>query len=251
VSPSDLLAKYPVDAVRSYIISNFTVDSDFNFSESALVRHHDSVLLADLGNLVNRTFGLIHKYCPEENQETIVPNEKATQLFDLKTVVADMDDAMNSFKLNVYHEKVFGLVTLLNTYVNDTCIWSILNPKNPDDRRTLLNTYDLSIIVNPDVKRTEKDRHIVLKTLIEGLYIIAHFLVPIMPNTASKIAGYLGTQLNGNISELNWSAFNPGFVIPNGNTLLFEMLNKESAEARKLTNMKKKTVSDQKKQKPV
>jgi methionyl-tRNA synthetase len=57
VSPTDLISKYPASAIRYYLLRE-NVLSDVNFSEQSLVRCHDSDLLANLGNLVHRTFSM-------------------------------------------------------------------------------------------------------------------------------------------------------------------------------------------------
>jgi methionyl-tRNA synthetase len=230
VSPDDLIKKYPVDAIRSYLIHNFSLENDFHFCEKSLVLHHDSILLSSLGNLVNRTFGLVHKY-----SQSRVPKESAEHIFSVTDLLLSLDQSMDCFKLNVYSEKIFNMITLLNTYVNDTCIWQICNEKYPDD------------------KRTESNRQSIIRTLIEGIYIVGCFIAPIIPNTSQKICTFLNKPTTITIKDLfdekgeSWNVFNVFNVLNVFNTssneflkestILYTMLDNTAAEARKVKHI--------------
>ena len=57
----DILARYPVDAVRYYISVAGPETSDADFTWSEFVRHNNEELAASWGNLVNRVANLMHK----------------------------------------------------------------------------------------------------------------------------------------------------------------------------------------------
>lgn len=217
VDPVDLVKKYPVDAIRYYLIQDFNRENDFRFSESTLVRHHDSNLLANLGNFVNRVFGLFHKY-----SNGIVPNRQyaikdGKYLFDVNDTVKQLGEYIKQFELGLYADKVFELLTQCNTYVNDTCIWEIGNEKYNDSR-------------------TEQTRQGIILTLLESVHIIAHLLYPIIPSTSEKMLGFLNRPRK-RLSELEWGMLPK---IPKCQTKLFQVLNQEASQQRMKKNMNKR-----------
>lgn len=228
VSPTSLLEKYPTDAIRSYFINNFGLENDFHFSEKALTVHHDSVLLSSLGNLVNRIFGLVHRYSGGK-----VPIESAQYppLFDPHDTNNMIDNEMKLFKLQAYADIVNSLVAKLNTFVNDTRIWEICNKDYPND------------------DRPESVRFSIIRTLLEGLYITIHYAQPIVPNTVDKICGYLGMELLDDIAKLTWNNLKEGHQFVKQNTILFNILDKEAqARRQQKKNIKKKNKQKQAKQ---
>lgn len=132
--------------------------NDINFSEQQLVRSHDSELLEIFGNLVNRVLCMFHKYC-----NSTIPDCIPEPLFNIQGIVNVLENAMANFQIHVYIETVMALAAHVNKYVNDTKIWDV--GKNGD-------------------VRTEKDRQIVLRTLLESFYVLGHFMYPIIPVSA-------------------------------------------------------------------
>lgn len=215
VDPNYLIGRYPLDAIRYYLIQDFNPDGDFNFNEETLKRHHDSNLLGNLGNFVNRTFGLFHKY-----SKGIVPGVPVTVLFDLKKIIGELDNLMANFKLQLYCDKVFALLTQLNTYINETRIWEICNEKYPEDQRT------------------EQHRQEVIRALWESMNFIAHFLHPIIPDSAAKLLKYMDEPLMS-LDNLGWGMIYASKEIKKQDTKLFSILDTEAAEKRKQKNVKK------------
>jgi len=211
IDPNYLIDKYPLAAIRYYLISNLNYGSDMNFSESELIRSHDNELLEIYGNCVNRVFGLVHKYWNSKiNYYTL--SENRTEPFDLNKVRTELENAMNEFKLQEYVNTVMNLVKNLNKYINDTHIWNI----NIDDNN---------------------NRDELLAVFIEALYILTHFLYPIILNVCNKVFEFLGTDMV-KVSELNWNNIEPGTIIPK-KTILFEIIDTAAANERKNKNKRK------------
>ena len=214
VDPNYLLNKYPLCAIRYYLISGLNYGFDMNFSETDLVRSHDHELLEIYGNCVNRVFGLVHKYSKSEIPCYVLHDG----YFHLDETRKLLDNLMEQVKLQEYIKSVMGLVRYLNCYINDTHIWTIGNKKYPDDTRTNM------------------DREKVIKILLEGLYIVTHFLYPVIPDVCNKVYGFLGVDPVA-LSELNWDNL-PHQKITKQETKLFWIIDKEEYENRKKKNMK-------------
>jgi len=225
VDPMQLLNMYGETAVRYYLINNFVPGEDFNFSEMSLVRQHDSVLLQNLGNYVSRVFSMASKYYNSKVPEFYLSEDDRVIPFNIEQSILKLDSLISEFRLQHYSEHVFGLITILNTLITETAIWQIENPNHPNDTR--------------DVKYRDS----VLRTLLEGIYIIAHFLEPIVPTITAKMLSYLRMSPKKDVNELNvkWDNLNPGHYIDSSPEKLFTALNVESSNEKMLRNMKRRT----------
>jgi methionyl-tRNA synthetase len=114
---------------------------------------------------------------------------------------------------------------LLNTYINDTSIWEICSDKYPHDTR-------------PESKRQS-----IIRTLIEGIYIIACFASPIIPDSSKKICTFLNRPVTITIKDLfddngeTWNVFNNNCTLEKQNTKLYSMIDCTAAEIRKKKHM--------------
>ncbi|KFI59395.1 methionyl-tRNA synthetase [Bifidobacterium gallicum DSM 20093 = LMG 11596] len=128
----DILAKYPVDAVRYYISVAGPENSDSDFTWSEFVRHNNEELAASWGNLVNRVANLMHKNFGEV--PAMFESEMTEQDQALLDEAADAFDTVGAL-LDQHHQKnalneAMRLVGDINKYISATEPWKIKdNPK--------------------------------------------------------------------------------------------------------------------------
>jgi methionyl-tRNA synthetase len=219
VDPVELLDKYSSTPVRYYILNEFCPGADLKFSEYALVQAHDSNLLKNLGNYVSRVFSMTAKYAGSKVPKYTVRQDR----FDIQENLDVLESYITHFELGKYCEHVFGLITGLNTYITETCIWQIQNEKYPDD------------------KRTQEFRHNVLRTLLEGMAIISAMLFPIVPEVTLKIDGYLKFSPQRTIRGFSWKNLKAGNEIEVNPPKLFAIVNQQANQEKMKKNMKKRT----------
>src|SRR6266487_643830 len=63
IDPFALADNYSAEAVRDYLISDIATGKDADFSEERLIERYNADLANNLGNLLNRTLNMVHRYC--------------------------------------------------------------------------------------------------------------------------------------------------------------------------------------------
>jgi methionyl-tRNA synthetase len=132
------------------------------FSEDDLMNIHNAELADTLGNLVHRTVNICKKY-----SNGTVPAASTDAPFDVYALLYETETAYQEFALQ---NAIFALVNALretNKYLTDKAPWHM---------------------------KEEQPRLVVVRTCLEAIYIIAHFLLPIVPTTAETIFKKLNTS---------------------------------------------------------
>ena len=62
IDPFVFIDKYGSDALRYYLISDMAIGQDADFSEERLIERYNTDLANSLGNLLNRTLSMAHRY---------------------------------------------------------------------------------------------------------------------------------------------------------------------------------------------
>ena len=170
VRPLDLKDKYGNDAFRYYLLRDMAFGLDATFSEVSLAERVNSDLANDLGNLLNRTLGMLGKY-----QGGVIkkPGELEPIDVELRDAFAvlpqTMSDLFDSLQFERAIEKVLEAVRKANKYIADTQPWVLARN---DTHAARLNT--------------------VLYNCVEALRCASILLGPIIPHKAVELREQLG-----------------------------------------------------------
>ena len=170
--PREYIHAYGVDAVRYYALREVPFGSDGNFSEEALISRTNTDLANTLGNLVNRTISMAHKYFdgivtnPKVEEE--IDKELKNKVIALKDVV---DEKMNELKVNEAIEEIMEVLRSCNKYIDETTPWTLAKDESKKERLAT-----------------------VLYNLLESIRICAILLSPFIPDTSNKILEQLNTK---------------------------------------------------------
>ncbi|MSS13389.1 methionine--tRNA ligase [Bifidobacterium tsurumiense] len=164
----DILARYPVDAVRYYISVAGPENSDADFTWSEFVRHNNEELAASWGNLVNRVANLINKNfgaIPELDEDSMTNVDRA--LLEQSSAAFDVVGGL----LERHHQKnalseAMRLVGDINKYISATEPWKI------KDDESRLGT--------------------VLHVAAQAVSDANHLLAPFLPHASQKVWEALG-----------------------------------------------------------
>lgn len=116
------------DAVRHYLMSTLPFENDTAFSQDDFDRRYNTDLANDLGNALNRSLSMAHRFA-----EGIVPEGPAEEEALQAIAAAKMvyETAMEGFRLEQASAAAFGLVRFLGKYTDTRAPWALAKAEDP------------------------------------------------------------------------------------------------------------------------
>ena len=177
IYPELLINRYGLDATKYYLLKELMNGQDGIFTPEDFVQRFNSDLSNDLGNLLNRTIGMINKYfkgiIPEYNGQ-VNQVDKEIEEISLKQVKT-VEEEMDNYRVSQALQEIWKLISRTNKYIDETMPWTLAKNEETDKLSS------------------------VMYHLVENLRKIAILIKPFMNETSAKILN----QLNLNIPELN------------------------------------------------
>lgn len=203
VYADDLVQEFGVDAVRYYLLHEIPYASDGTFTYELLIERINSDLANVLGNLVNRTVSMAHKYF-----DGVVAEPTCFEPIDeeLKNIVLEMphkvEEKMNELRVADAMDEIFEVFRRCNKYIDETTPWVLAKE---EDKKERLQT--------------------VLYNLLESIRSGAVLLQAFLPDTASEIFAQLNTE-NRYMDSIDFKGMDYGIVL-NEAKPLFARIDKE------------------------
>jgi methionyl-tRNA synthetase len=183
VDPAHLISRYGQDAVRYYLLSEFSPFADGDFSEERLAARYTSDLANALGNLVSRTTAMIVQYSDGVVPERCSTSEAENVLDGLvQSVARECADAMSRYDHRESLARIWDLVRALNAYVDERAPWRLAKAAANNDGAAMVALDTM------------------LRTTLDSIRFLGFALRPFIPNASKKILLALGepsdTDLN-------------------------------------------------------
>ncbi len=162
ISNEELLKKYPIDAIRYYLITNTILGHDFKFDLENLINNYNNILIKTFGNLFQRLFKIIK---PHQNaiNEWMCLNLDLLKLKQKECI--DMIENFLSWNNNfhIYNEYLNQLIDKLNKNLTEQKPWTLE--------------------INEQVK--------ILGNILIDFHIIMCLMYPIIPSKITDLSKYL------------------------------------------------------------
>lgn len=192
----DLVELFGVDAIRYYLLKEMPYAQDGSITYENIIARFNGDLANTLGNLVNRTVAMVHKYfggvVPNPSHGEFDDELKQTALEAAKAVT----EKMNEFKTADALEEIISLARRSNKYIDETMPWALAKDESKKERLGG-----------------------VLYNLLESIRFIGVLLTPFMPATADSIFGQICAETTAWDSLSAFGATAAGKTIGQGKPL--------------------------------
>jgi methionyl-tRNA synthetase len=188
VDPDVLIEKYGAEALRYYLMSDIVTGKDADFSEQRLIERYNSDLANNLGNLLNRTLNMAHRYRGGK-----ISGRGQGTIPQVSAYCAEMEQS----PLHAALERVNAFVVSCNQKIEVKQPWTL---------------------AKSDSRAEELDS--LLYQLTESLRIIGVLISPVLPKAAHGIFDQLNwkMELSGKeerfrLEDAKWGGLPDGHVV--------------------------------------
>ena len=166
LDPFAVIEQFGTDALRYYCFREVSFGMDGSVGVETFAARYETELANEYGNLASRSLAMISRY-----RDGVVPDAgvDAGLVDDFAGLADEVSELLDRVELTQALDRIWQRVRRLNRYVEEQAPWKLA--KDPD-RAADLDT--------------------VLRSLAEGMRVLAILSAPYMPATSDKVLGALG-----------------------------------------------------------
>jgi len=168
LDPFAVMERYGTDALRYYCFREVSFGQDGSVSTAGFEARYETELANELGNLASRTTAMIGRY-----RDGVIPDAPPDPALaeDFEGLAEEVADLLDHAEVTQALDRVWQRVRRLNRYVEERAPWQLA--KDPE-------------------RAGELD--VTLRSLAEGLRVVAVLLHPYMPGSTERLLAGLGAE---------------------------------------------------------
>ena len=164
IYPELLINKYGVDATKYYLLKELGFGQDGVFSPEDFVERFNTDLCNDLGNLLNRTIGMLNKYFDgiiPEYKGQIIKFDEILETYTLEKI-KEVENLMDEYHISQAISEVWNIVSRTNKYIDETMPWVLAKEDNKEKLESVMyhlveNLRKIAILIKPFISNTSKE----------------------------------------------------------------------------------------------
>lgn len=164
IAVSGVSEELAVDVVRFSLAALLPIEGDRDFSIELVEKRYNSDLANDLGNALNRSLSMAHKFCEGKVPSAVLETEPYKIAEGAK---AAYEKLVEDFRWDVAMDETLAVIRYLNKYIDTRAPWALAKNNDP----TLPS---------------------VIRSMLHLLRTVEGLIRPILPRTADQIAAQLG-----------------------------------------------------------
>jgi len=161
IYPETLINRYGLDATKYFLLKELTGGQDGLFTPEGFIERFNSELCNDLGNLLNRTIGMINKYfngkIPQKNRITTDLDKEFEKFIEatIKQVEYEFDESHASEALT----EIWKIISRANKYIDETMPWTLYKEEKQDELEDVMYHLveairKIAIMIRPALEET-------------------------------------------------------------------------------------------------
>lgn len=198
VDPKLLADNYGSSAFRYYMMRDIVMGRDADFNEERLITRYNTELSNGLGNLVQRTLSMVHRYRNGVPKNVTLPDFCEAHVQTDLASVKEYCEQMENSQVHAALETTVNLLYRANAFVDTTAPWKLAKDSTAADQLDA-----------------------VLTTLLQSARVAATLLQPIIPTAAEEILKQLALEPLSLVGDIklpglpeNYIAGQPSPVFP-------------------------------------
>ncbi len=164
VYPDMLVERYGLDATRYFLLREFSFGQDAVFSPEGFIERYNFDLCNDLGNLLNRTIGMINKYFGgniPKSKGTVTKFDEELEKDTLESAKR-VEEYMDSYHINNALEEIWKTISRTNKYIDETMPWILAKEERTEELESCMyhlveNLRKFAIMLRPAMTRTSNE----------------------------------------------------------------------------------------------
>ena len=161
IYPETLIERYGLDATKYFLLKELSIGQDGLFTPEGFVERFNTDLCNDLGNLLNRTIGMINKYFGGEipgKPQSLTDLDIELENFvneKIRCTENELDEAHVSNAL----EEIWQIISRSNKYIDKTMPWALYKEEKIEELKDVMyhlveNLRKVAILIKPYMEET-------------------------------------------------------------------------------------------------